>query len=102
MCIRRDIQEVKTATTVGADAVKNFECLEKLGGYEVGFGHVICQTKEPYLASRNVQAAPVWAIPPCIFEEPHPLFSKRPLPAFHGAFERVFSCGYMARDEKCA
>ncbi len=54
--------EVKTAATVGTDAVKNFECLEKLSGYEVGFGHVICQTKEPYLVSRNVQAVPVWAI----------------------------------------
>ena len=54
--------EVKTAATVGADAVKNFGCLEKLSGYEVGFGHVICQTKEPYLVSRNVQAVPVWAI----------------------------------------
>ncbi len=54
--------EVKTAATVGADAVKNFESLEKLSGYEMGFGHVICQTKEPYLVSRNVQAVPVWAI----------------------------------------
>ena len=54
--------EVKTAATVGADAIKNFECLEKLIGYEVGFGHVICQAREPYHISRNVQAVPVWAI----------------------------------------
>ena len=31
-------------------------------GYEVGFGHVICQTEEPYFISRDVQAVPVWAI----------------------------------------
>lgn len=54
--------EVKTAATVGADVVKNFACLEGLRGYEVGFGHVICQTKDPYPATRGVQAVPVWAI----------------------------------------
>ncbi len=54
--------EVKTAATVGADAVKNFTCLEQLPDYEVGFGHVICQTKEPYPITRNVQAVPVWAV----------------------------------------
>ncbi len=54
--------EVKTAATVDTDAVKNFGCLEKLSGYKVGFGHVICQTREPYPVSRNVQAIPVWAI----------------------------------------
>ena len=54
--------EVKTAATVSTDAIKNFECLEKLSGYEVGFGHVVCQTSEPYLVSKNVQAVPVWAI----------------------------------------
>ena len=54
--------EVKTAATVGTDAVKNFGCLEKLSGYDVGFGHVICQTREPYPVSRDVQAVPVWAI----------------------------------------
>ena len=54
--------EVKTAATVGADAVKNFACLEELSGYEVGFGHVVCQTKEPYPITREVQAVPVWAI----------------------------------------
>ena len=54
--------EVKTAATVGADVVKNFACLEGLRGYEVGFGHVICQTKDPYPIIRGVQAVPVWAI----------------------------------------
>lgn len=54
--------EIKTAATVGPDAVKNFDCLSKLPGYEVGFGHVICQTPEPYFVTRNVQAVPVWAI----------------------------------------
>lgn len=54
--------EVKTAATVGADAVKNFSCLEGLSDYEVGFGHVVCQTKEPYPITANVQAVPVWAI----------------------------------------
>lgn len=54
--------EVKTNATVGADAVKNFKCLEGLEGYEVGFGHVICQAPEPYMVARGVQAVPVWAI----------------------------------------
>ncbi len=54
--------EVKTAATVGADASKNFGCLEKLSGYEVGFGHVVCQAKAPYLVAEKVQAVPVWAI----------------------------------------
>lgn len=54
--------EVKTAATVGANAVKSFKCLEGLSGYEVGFGHVICQTPEPYYVTKDVQAVPVWAI----------------------------------------
>lgn len=54
--------EVKTAAMVKADAVKNFRCLEGMEGYEVGFGHVVCQTPEPYYVTRNVQAIPVWAI----------------------------------------
>ena len=54
--------EVKTAATVKADAIKNFKCLESMEGYEVGFGHVICQTPEPYYVTRNVQAIPVWTI----------------------------------------
>lgn len=54
--------EIKTAATVKADAVKNFKCLDSMEGYEVGFGHVICQTPEPYYVARNVQAVPIWAI----------------------------------------
>lgn len=54
--------EIKAGATVGADAVKNFSCLESMSDYEVGFGHVICQTREPYPITRNVQAVPVWAI----------------------------------------
>ena len=57
--------EVETAATVGADVVKNFACLEGLRGYEVGFGHVICQAKDPYSIIRGVQAVPVWAIKQC-------------------------------------
>lgn len=54
--------EVKMAATVGSNAIKHFGCLENLAGYEVGFGHVICQTAEPYLVARNVQAISVWDI----------------------------------------
>ena len=36
--------------------------IEGIGDYETGFGHVICQAKEPYLVSKDVQAIPVWAI----------------------------------------
>ena len=54
--------EIKTNITVGTDAVKNSSCLEAIEGYEVGFGHVICQTQEPYYVTRGVQAIPVWAI----------------------------------------
>lgn len=54
--------EIKTAATVRPEAVKNFKCLEGMEGYEVGFGHVICQAPEPYYVTRSVQAVPVWAI----------------------------------------
>lgn len=54
--------EVKMSATVGKDAVKNFSCLEGLTGYEIGFGHVVCQTPDPYLITKDVQAIPVWGI----------------------------------------
>lgn len=54
--------EVKTGALVKKDAVRNFSCLEGMADYEVGFGHVICQTQEPYLLTENVEAVPVWAI----------------------------------------
>lgn len=54
--------EIKTAAAVNPDAVKSFTCLEDMEGYAMGFGHVICQTPEPYYVTRGVQAVPVWAI----------------------------------------
>lgn len=54
--------EIKTSALVRKDAIKNFSCLEGMPDFEVGFGHVICQTQEPYLLAENVQAVPVWAI----------------------------------------
>lgn len=54
--------EIKLAATVGVDAIKNYSVLEKFAGYELGFGHVICQTRQPYVLSKQVQAVPVWAV----------------------------------------
>ena len=54
--------EIKIGVQINRSAVKNFACLENMTDYEVGFGHVICQTTEPYLLSEEVQAIPVWAI----------------------------------------
>jgi uncharacterized protein len=54
--------EVKMSATIGPDAVKNFACLEGISGYVVGYGHVICQTSEPYAVTRAIQAVPVWSI----------------------------------------
>ncbi|WP_197720652.1 ATP-binding protein [Propionibacterium australiense] len=54
--------EITMGVQIGVDATKNFSSLEDIPGYELGFGHVICQTREPYLITRDVQAAPVWAI----------------------------------------
>lgn len=54
--------EIKTSSTVRIDAIKHFGCLEGLSGYEAGFGHVVCQTPEPYSLTDKVQAIPLWAI----------------------------------------
>lgn len=54
--------EIKAGVLVKPDTVKNFRCLEGMQGYEMGFGQVICQTKEPYMITRDVQAVPVWTI----------------------------------------
>lgn len=54
--------EVKTGALVRKDAIKSFSCLEDMVDFEVGFGHVICQTQEPYMLAETVQAVPVWAI----------------------------------------
>lgn len=54
--------EIKTSSTVRIDAIKHFGCLEGLSGYEVGYGHVVCQTPESYSLTDKVQAIPLWAI----------------------------------------
>lgn len=54
--------EVKMGSMVRKDAAKNFSCLEGMADYEVGFGHVVCQTREPYLLAPDVEAVSVWAI----------------------------------------
>lgn len=54
--------EIKTSSTVRIDAIKHFGCLEGLSGYEVGYGHVVCQTPEPCSLTDKVQAIPLWAI----------------------------------------
>ncbi len=54
--------EIKTAATVNQNSIKSFSCLESISDFQVGFGHVICQTSEPYYISDSVQAVPVWAI----------------------------------------
>lgn len=54
--------EIKTSSTVRIDAIKHFGCLEGLSGYEVGYGHVVCQTPESYSLTDRVQAIPLWAI----------------------------------------
>ena len=54
--------EIKTAATVDADAIKNFSCLKNISGYDLGFGHVICQTNKVYPITKDVQAIPVWEI----------------------------------------
>jgi hypothetical protein len=54
--------EIETGVTIKKDAIKNFSCLEGMADYEVGFGHVVCQTREPYLLTPAVEAVPVWAI----------------------------------------
>lgn len=54
--------EIKAGMQIRPEAVKNFSVLDEFSDYEVGFGHVICQTREPYLVTRDVQAVPVQAI----------------------------------------
>lgn len=54
--------EIKAGISIKRDAVKNFECLQDIPGFEVGFGQVICRTPKPYLLSEDIQAVPVWAI----------------------------------------
>ncbi len=54
--------EIKTGSNVRADAVKSFGVLDGFADYDVGAGHVICQTETLYMLAENVQAVPVWAI----------------------------------------
>lgn len=54
--------EVKTGALIKPDAIKSFRYLEGFEGYEVGFGHVICQTKKPYMLADGVQVVSVWDI----------------------------------------
>ena len=54
--------EIKAAVNVGVDAVKNFSVLEGLADYEIGTGHVVCQTEKPHLVRGDVWAVPSWAI----------------------------------------
>lgn len=51
--------EVKLAGHVRADASRHFGLLGEFSGYELGHGHVICQTAEPYALSDSVDAVPV-------------------------------------------
>lgn len=54
--------EIKSAATVRFDAVKNFNALESMANFEVGWGAVICQADAPYLINPQVQAVSVWDI----------------------------------------
>lgn len=60
-CILHPV-EIKQNVTVDKSAIKNFECINDIPGYEIGFGHVICQTDKAYLVTKDVQAIPVCAI----------------------------------------
>ena len=39
-----------------------FETFAVFRDYEVGFGHVICQTPGPYMVAKDVQAVSVWDV----------------------------------------
>ena len=54
--------EIKLNATINLKDISNFKYLESFADYEIGFGHVICQTNKPYLLTKDVQAVPVWAI----------------------------------------
>ena len=54
--------EVKMGANIGLDAAKHFGELTKFKDFEVGFGHVICQTQTPYMLNENIQAIPVLSI----------------------------------------
>ena len=54
--------EIRAGISIKRDAVKNFDCLRDIPGFEVGFGQVLCRTPKPYLLAEDIQAVPVWAI----------------------------------------
>lgn len=54
--------ETKMAAAVESSATKSFSCTDSLDGYETGFGHTICRTEKPYMASRDIKAIPVWTV----------------------------------------
>lgn len=54
--------EVKLAGRVRKDATKHFDLLGEFPGYELGHGHIVCQTAEPYALNSRADAVPVSAI----------------------------------------
>jgi len=54
--------EIKTAATVDRKVAGGFSVLDDVGDYDVGAGAVICQTREAYPLTADVEAVPVWAI----------------------------------------
>ena len=54
--------EIKTAATVDRAVAAGFSVLDDVGDYDVGAGAVICQTREAYPLTADVEAVPVWSI----------------------------------------
>ncbi len=54
--------EIKMATNPDKSAIANFNALEGVADYEVGFGSVICQAPSPYHITPQVQAISVFDI----------------------------------------
>lgn len=54
--------ETKMAAAVESSATKSFSCTDSLDGYETGPSHTICRTEKPYMATRDVEAIPVWTV----------------------------------------
>ena len=54
--------EIKMAATVDRAVAAGFSVLDDVGDYDVGAGAVICQTREAYPLTADVEAVPVWSI----------------------------------------
>ena len=54
--------EIKAAVNVTSDSVKNFSVLDGFTDFEIGTGHVICQTEKPHVVCSNVLAISPWEI----------------------------------------